>query len=578
MSTKSRRSNNEEINHKSVDKTLTIKKVKNSVSGDVVNLSPRGKTVLTEVKNTDSSSDEDSPPKSRRSVSPRKTLKSDSSSDEDSPPKSRRSVSPRKTLKSDSSSDEDSPPKSRRSVSPRKTLKSDSSSDEDSPPKSRRSVSPRKTLKSDSSSDEDSPPKSRRSVSPRKTFKFDSSSDEDSSDDEIIAKRKKSYETDSSSDGEINKPKKTLNIPQRSSISQKAFSSKSATPKSLSPSGISTEDERKSTSKNLTAMMISNGYVPLDNVVLDNKVIYTKVYTKHGDIAFISPDQTGKISATPSKKTVVEEVSGKVIPQSVKIKTSECAGNSVCGVAFQCKGEYCFLNRTDEGKIKEATFEISNNSEIIKKDASPIAYPIITLSEIETDNDKTLERVRTATQKLDETCSSEIMNHFDETIKKLMKLTEEVKSVKEKFVLMENARKIEQNFAGDKIKELDPENTIDQASIKIVSDKRLSSTEFSLSVKSLAHKYLSLTNSDLDTLQTRTNDDLMTNFTLVMEKLDTKMEKSASLRKAENWGLPKSLNDLSSNQIISGNFTVPEETKSNESEVKSLKSLKRVVS
>ena len=482
MSTKSRRSNNEEINHKSVDKTLTIKKVKNSVSGDVVNLSPRGKTVLTEVK------------------------------------------------------------------------------------------------KADSSSDEDSPPKSRRSVSPRKTFKFDSSSDEDSSDDEIIAKRKKSYETDSSSDGEINKPKKTLNIPQRSSISQKAFSSKSATPKSLSPSGITTEDERKSTSKNLTEMMISNGYVPLDNVVLDNKVIYTKVYTKHGDIAFISPDQTGKISATPSKKTVVEEVSGKVIPQSVKIKTSECAGNSVCGVAFQCKGEYCFLNRTDEGKIKEATFEISNNSEIIKKDASPIAYPIITLSEIETNNDKTLERVRTATQKLDETCSSEIMNHFDETIKKLMKLTEEVKSVKEKFVLMENARKIEQKFAGDKIKELDPENTTDQASIKIVSDKRLSSTEFSLSVKSLAHKYLSLTNSDLDTLQTRTNDDLMTNFTLVMEKLDTKMEKSASLRKAENWGLPKSLNDLSSNQIISGNFTVPEETKSNESEVKSLKSLKRVVS
>lgn len=150
-------------------------------------------------------------------------------------------------------------------------------------------------------------------------------------------------------------------------------------------------------------LLISSGYVSLETVTIAgdhrDKALYVKAYNSVGDICFINADRPGVLTVQLENRTLVKIAEGSSVPKSVKISAANCAGNASCGVAFQCEGEFCMINREDTGKFRELTY-ITTESASEKRITpvnSPVAFPIITLSEIQQDNQGCISRVRKAT-------------------------------------------------------------------------------------------------------------------------------------------------------------------------------------
>ena len=161
---------------------------------------------------------------------------------------------------------------------------------------------------------------------------------------------------------------------------------------SNAPSTVSFHDfngmiEDSGVEKTLT----DSGYLPLDKILSkddnDNLMCqYIKVIDATGRTAFVDLDCEGYVSVNAKDVHVMassKDVS--VVPYSVKMGTYECASNDVCGVAFECDNEVCTLKRTDNSlNPSESVFVHSkvNNQEHGLLSSHPIAYPIVSMSDI----------------------------------------------------------------------------------------------------------------------------------------------------------------------------------------------------
>jgi len=153
------------------------------------------------------------------------------------------------------------------------------------------------------------------------------------------------------------------------------------------------------------AVLFKHGYLTESVISLaeSGSVPFVQASTKQGDTCYVKIDRpNGGISFESGNRTNVTIATGSSILQSTKVDTMACAGSEVCGVAFQCEGELCISQRGVDGVPVESTFvTVSKPTDaVMTRVGSPVAYPVVTLSEIEADPAGTLKRIREATVRI----------------------------------------------------------------------------------------------------------------------------------------------------------------------------------
>ncbi len=153
--------------------------------------------------------------------------------------------------------------------------------------------------------------------------------------------------------------------------------------------------------------LVKSGYLPLDKILTkdDNGMLmcrYIKAIDSSGRTTFVDMDCDGMVSVEPSNMTMTKVSSASVVPYSVKMGAYECANSDVCGVAFECDNEICTLKRSNEdltptetvfAQIKEGKGSLSHSYHGMLQN-HPIAYPIVSLSDIKNNPEQVACSVR----------------------------------------------------------------------------------------------------------------------------------------------------------------------------------------
>ena len=130
---------------------------------------------------------------------------------------------------------------------------------------------------------------------------------------------------------------------------------------------------------------------------------YLKTIYERGQTVFVELNTDGFVSVQPEDLTMIESKTASKVPLSVKTGTMDCAGLDVCGVAFECQGELCTLTREDPSMVPTEivlhTVEKPTERALVEE-GTPIAYPIVRLSEIDANNDQVVKSVDEATARI----------------------------------------------------------------------------------------------------------------------------------------------------------------------------------
>jgi hypothetical protein len=219
-----------------------------------------------------------------------------------------------------------------------------------------------------------------------------------------------------------------VTIPAQSPV---RFAPMSTRPKPLSPTiGINPTIIDNVGNNDIFHTLVANDLVPLEQVTIDEnnvkKIKYYQAYNTDGDIFYVKIDnENGTTGVTQDFKTF-REIKGMDIPLSYKLGLAKCANSVLCGVAFQCKGDVCFLRENgDSGQFVERSYsEISDHvNQTLTNPKYPVALPIVSLSEVVANKEEARGRVRMATKRIWETVFKTTDNSLKETITSLNNLT-----------------------------------------------------------------------------------------------------------------------------------------------------------
>ncbi len=297
-------------------------------------------------------------------------------------------------------------------------------------------------------------------------------------------------------------------------------------------------------------LLMTKGYLRLDTITLDTdqeKVFYVKAIDPVGDIVFIQMDKSGGLTVQLSNRTVVKVSEGTSIPHSVKVRAAECAGSSVCGVAFQCEGEFCFVNRKDDGKLYEGTFVTSETAsdKKITPFGSPVAYPIITLSEIEANNDNAIERVRKATMDIQAAAYASSLATITDVRKGVVLLSQRLETLSVGYTKMHEFRNMEVKKSLQLIDEYrrlpQPLSAENQDKYKQVVDKLYSLNVTFIQLVTFMREY-SATQKLIDDMVVKANDSVNSLFVEARRTYDKNVSKA--IRNPVVWGLPAQLDKV----------------------------------
>ena len=160
----------------------------------------------------------------------------------------------------------------------------------------------------------------------------------------------------------------------------------------------------------LEVKLASKGYVTTGKIIVREPndlvtVHYLKALTSRGNMVFIKLDLHSEIELRPDDKCMLmkQSTSDAIhVPYDAKIHALDCSSlGPVCGVAFECEGDVCFLRKDEskENKMEEINFSWFNESAALVK-GSPIARPIVLLSEIYKDPQCVADKVDEVYHKL----------------------------------------------------------------------------------------------------------------------------------------------------------------------------------
>jgi len=152
--------------------------------------------------------------------------------------------------------------------------------------------------------------------------------------------------------------------------------------------------------------LAKSGYLPVDKILTkdenDNLMCqYIKAIDPTGRTTFVDLDCEGYVAVDPEDMKMVTASKASVLPYSVKMGTYECASSDVCGVAFECDNEICTLKRNEQSlNPSEAVFttdhklEGEGHKEHGMLSTQPVAYPIVSMSDIKENPDKVACSIR----------------------------------------------------------------------------------------------------------------------------------------------------------------------------------------
>jgi prefoldin subunit 5 len=183
------------------------------------------------------------------------------------------------------------------------------------------------------------------------------------------------------------------------------------------------------------------GFYPEDKIITTDEdgerhVRYIKTATKMGQTVLVELDTKGYVVVDPKDHSVLESKTVNVVPYSLKVGTQQCMGNDVSGVAFICKEGICTIVRNDTGQPEEKNYTFIEKvaDKAVLVDGSPIAYPIVKLSEIRANCalvlksiDDSTRRIRNASYK----AVSEDLAKTEQAIKSLDKNFETFKKLRD---------------------------------------------------------------------------------------------------------------------------------------------------
>ena len=140
--------------------------------------------------------------------------------------------------------------------------------------------------------------------------------------------------------------------------------------------------------QDILKLLADRGYMPFRTTMVKgnngNVPKYVKAINDRGNTVYVKIDMDGNVMTQPGDLTTIESKEATSVPLSVKIGAYNCAGLDVCAVALECDDGICMLMKDDDTNMKEVMLtKVEKRSEegIVEGD-SPIAYPVVRLSEI----------------------------------------------------------------------------------------------------------------------------------------------------------------------------------------------------
>ena len=508
---------------------------------------------------------------SQREMSPPRSSREQMSQREMIPPRSsreqmsQREMSPPRSSRDQMSQREMIPPRSsreqmsQREMSPPKSPRDQMSQREMSPFRSSREMDQR-NFTPQSSTKKSVAPDVRSSHMKSKTtnWQSDSSSDDD---DEVVVPRKSTQ----SSSGLSSRPKELVSDDEEEITPKRESTQSSQDLVSENTDVIETEN-----TENLDNFLIKNNILILNSLVSDGKVVFLKVANYLGQIFLIKTDKSGVLSTRKSNSLSLNKITNaKLIPRSMKVDVSNCAGSAVCGIAFQCDNEFCYLARNDSGEHDEINFKVGNLEQFGEKGTTEserdvaigeqignrvFAYPIVSMAEIEKNSIEAFLVVKEATYKIQTFLSKQIKNGFENLIgnvdvfhKRLIKIQTNVDAMLE-FLMDEIKQGTERMKQFDAIP-LGTMSVENQQNQKELSEYLLQKHLTYQSIVEVYGKFVADTKKEVSIQQSRSADVFYSGYLSVKENFDEEL--SSELVKASSWGLPQKFDKMTFSEIVS---------------------------
>jgi hypothetical protein len=157
--------------------------------------------------------------------------------------------------------------------------------------------------------------------------------------------------------------------------------------------------------------LLAAGYAPISRIILDSSGIkresqYIKAKNKKGQTTFIELDSDGYTTARTNDLTLLRSEKASEIPYSIKTGAMDCAGQDVCGVAFECGlDSVCILSKNKEDLTPvESNFiyveKPGPSAAVIKQQDTIMSYPVVRLSEIRTNPDLVTSSINIVSRRL----------------------------------------------------------------------------------------------------------------------------------------------------------------------------------
>lgn len=141
----------------------------------------------------------------------------------------------------------------------------------------------------------------------------------------------------------------------------------------------------------IEAILTKYEYAPVERIFTksdDGQIIgqYIKAISPSGSTVFIDADVDGVLAIRPDDMQTVEITSNQAVEIPIETKNGllNCAGNGVCGVAFECDNGICTVVRKQNMQPNETQFvkvsRVGDEAAIVG--VNPYAITIVKLSEI----------------------------------------------------------------------------------------------------------------------------------------------------------------------------------------------------
>jgi hypothetical protein len=189
--------------------------------------------------------------------------------------------------------------------------------------------------------------------------------------------------------------------------------------------------------------LISYGYLPTQKIMInennEKQAMFIKATNKFGQPILIKLDDEGKVVESTSDLTIIKTNTGQIGDYSSRVGEKICMQTEACGLAYVCNNGICVMENDNNGRVVESKFEFvkrfSEQDAIIGDE--PVAYPVVTLSDIRANSALVLEITNRATKRLRNAA------YANSTVS-LVEVRENIQRLNEAFNIFLNVRSMQE--------------------------------------------------------------------------------------------------------------------------------------